>query len=77
MEQNEDLKELMELAAGGGWGDMYWQLMTDAALAVQNHIDALEKKANMLEALSIAGVDNWTGFSHAFDVAEEYGLEIE
>ncbi len=37
----------------------------------------LEKKANMLEALTIAGVDNWEGYSIAFEVAREYELEIE
>ncbi len=45
LKQNEDLEELMILARGAaeGVGDMYWQLMTDAALAVQEHIWALEK----------------------------------
>ncbi len=46
----EDLKELINLVRGDARvvGDMYWQLMTDAALAVQTHIWALEKQVEEL-----------------------------
>ena len=47
-EQNGDLKELMTLAFAGGFPDMYWQLMTDAALAIHEHITGLEKQVKEL-----------------------------
>lgn len=55
---------------------MYQELLgwTDV---IKTDIDTLQKKANFLEALRIAGVDNWQGYSIAYEVAEEYGLEIE
>ncbi len=41
------------------------------------YVEELEKKANFLEALYIVGVDNWYGYSLAYEAAREYGLEIE
>ena len=54
---------------------MYQELLgwTDI---IKIDIDTLQKKANFLEALRIAGVDNWQGYSHAYEVAREYGLDI-
>ncbi len=48
--QNEDLEELMTLARGveGTIGDMYWQLMTDAAFAVGTYIQELENQVEEL-----------------------------
>ncbi len=47
-EQNKDLEELMILATAGKFGDLYWQIMTDAALAVHEHITGLEKQVKEL-----------------------------
>ena len=44
--------------------------------ALEQQVTTLQKKANFLEALRIAGVDNWQGYSHAYEVAKEYGLDI-
>jgi len=44
---------------------------------IEEKLAEYEKKANFLLALEIAGVDNWSGYSIAFEVAEEHGLEIE
>ncbi len=53
-----------------------YQELLDWTDSIKTSTDALQKKANFLEALRIAGVDNWQGYSQAYEVAEEYGLDI-
>ena len=35
-------------------------------------LEAMEKRERWLQCLEIAGVDNWEGYNHAFDVQREY-----
>ena len=35
-------------------------------------IARLQKDSNFLRCLEIAGVDNWEGYSYAFDAMKEY-----
>ena len=53
-----------------------YQELLDWTDIIKTDIGALQKEANFLEALRIAGVDNWQGYSHAYEVAKEYGLDI-
>lgn len=55
--QNEDLEELMILARGGGFSDMYWQLMTDAAFAVHTYIQKLEKQVSEFPEIDIKDME--------------------
>lgn len=43
----------------------------------QERLDDLEKKKAWLDALAAAGVDNWEGYSHAYDIFKEWGWEDE
>ncbi len=55
MKQNEDLRELMILAQAGNFDDLYWQLMTDAAVAVHQHMEELEDDKDALLTVVGAG----------------------
>ncbi len=35
-------------------------------------ISELDKRVNFLSCLEMAGVDNWEGYSHAYDVMKEH-----
>ena len=38
----------------------------------QQTIDRLQKDSNFLSCLEMAGVDNWDGYSHAYEMLKEY-----
>ena len=50
--------------------------LTSKNTTLEQQVTTLQKKANFLEALRIAGVDNWQGYSQAYEAAREYGLDI-
>ena len=37
----------------------------------QETIDRLQKDSNFLRCLEWAGVDNWVGYNHAFEIMKE------
>jgi len=38
--------------------------------------EELKKRSNWLTCLEHAGVDNWVGWEHAGELADDYGFEV-
>lgn len=47
-------------------------LQQDTPETQEAEIERLRKDSIMLRCLEMAGVDNWSGYSHAYDIMEEY-----
>jgi hypothetical protein len=49
----------------------------DMVLLTVEEYKSLNRRANWLSCLESAGVDNWSGYSYAFDIRDEYYPEEE